>query len=71
MKKVTEKRPFLGDCQGGARRLYSETTGINSAGNDYTRFSLATSVSWKEKGSPEYKTRPEWHRVICWSKLAE
>jgi single-strand DNA-binding protein len=40
-------------------------------GNDYTRFSLATSVSWKPKGSTEYKTRTEWHRVICWSKLSD
>jgi single-strand DNA-binding protein len=40
-------------------------------GNGYTRFSLATSVSWKENGSNEYKTRTEWHRVICWNKLAE
>jgi single-strand DNA-binding protein len=35
----------------------------------YTRLSLATSVSWKEKGSDEYKTRTEWHRVISWNKL--
>jgi single-strand DNA-binding protein len=35
----------------------------------YTRFSLATSVSWKEKGSDDYKTRTEWHRVISWDKL--
>jgi single-strand DNA-binding protein len=40
-------------------------------GITYTRFSLATSVSWKEKGSNEYKTRTEWHRVISWNKLAE
>ncbi len=40
-------------------------------GNPYTRFSLATSVSWKENGNNEYKTRTEWHRVICWNKLAE
>ncbi len=40
-------------------------------GTVYTRFSLATSVSWKEKGSSEYKTRTEWHRIISWSKLAE
>ena len=37
----------------------------------YTRFSLATSVSWKEKGRDDYKTRTEWHRVISWKKLAE
>ena len=40
-------------------------------GTLYTRFSLATSVSWKEKGSNEYKTRTEWHRIISWNKLAE
>ena len=40
-------------------------------GTVYTRLSLATSVSWKEKGSNEYKTRTEWHRIISWSKLAE
>ena len=40
-------------------------------GNDYTRFSLATNNSWKENGSTEYKTRTEWHRVICWNKLAD
>ena len=40
-------------------------------GNHYTRFSLATSVSWKENGKGEYKTRTEWHRVICWNKLAD
>jgi hypothetical protein len=28
-------------------------------------------VSWKEKGSNEYKTRTEWHRVISWDKRAE
>ena len=40
-------------------------------GTVYTRFSLATNVSWKEKGSNEYKTRTEWHRVISWNKRAE
>ena len=40
-------------------------------GNQCTRFSLATSVSWKENGNPDYKTRTEWHRVICWNKLAD
>ena len=40
-------------------------------GNQYTRFSLATSISWKENGNSDYKTRTEWHRVICWNKLAD
>jgi single-strand DNA-binding protein len=38
-------------------------------GTVYTRFSLATSVSWKGKDGDEYKTRTEWHRVISWNKL--
>jgi single-strand DNA-binding protein len=38
-------------------------------GTVYTRFSLATSVSWKDKASDDYKTRTEWHRVISWNKL--
>jgi single-strand DNA-binding protein len=40
-------------------------------GTAYTRLSLATSVSWKEKAGNEYKTRTESHRVISWNKLAE
>ena len=40
-------------------------------GTVYTRFSLATSASWKEKESDEYKTRTEWHRIISWNKLAQ
>lgn len=40
-------------------------------GTATTRFSLATSVSWKEKGNNEYQTRTEWRRILCWSKLAE
>ena len=40
-------------------------------GNHFTRLSLATSSSWKDNGNAEYKTRTEWHRVICWNKLAD
>lgn len=40
-------------------------------GTVYSRFSLATSVSRKDKTTGEYKTRTEWHRVICWNKLGE
>ena len=40
-------------------------------GNHYTRLSLATSISWKDSSNTEYKTRTEWHRVICWNKLAD
>ena len=40
-------------------------------GTAYTRFSIATSVSWKVKETGEYDTRTEWHRVIGWNKLGQ
>jgi len=40
-------------------------------GTAYTRFSIATSVSWKAKEAGEYNTRTEWHRVIGWNKLGQ
>ena len=40
-------------------------------GTVFIRLSLATSMSWNEKGSNEYKTRTEWHRILCWNKLAD
>jgi single-strand DNA-binding protein len=40
-------------------------------GTVFTRLSLATSMSWKEKGSNEYKTGTEWHRILCWNKLGD
>jgi single-strand DNA-binding protein len=46
-------------------------TRITPNGNQYTHFSVATSVSRKENGNGEYKTRTKWHRVICWNKLAD
>ena len=42
-----------------------------SNGTVFTRLSLATSMSWKENGSNEYTTRTEWHRIVCWNKLAD
>ena len=40
-------------------------------GTVFIRLSLATSMSWNEKGSNDYKTRTEWHRIDCWNKLAD
>lgn len=36
-----------------------------------TSFSVATSESWKDKNTGERQDRTEWHRVVCFNKLAE
>ena len=46
-------------------------TRSTSNGSVYTRFPVATSVSWKGKETGEYNTRTEWHRVISWNKLGQ
>lgn len=33
--------------------------------------SLATTERWKDKDSGEQKSRTEWHRIVCFGKLAE
>ncbi|TAN20948.1 MAG: single-stranded DNA-binding protein [Acidobacteria bacterium] len=41
------------------------------SGQAVTKFSLATSERWKDKGSGEFQERTEWHNIVLWSKLAE
>lgn len=40
-------------------------------GNAVTNFTVATSESWKDKQSGEQKEKTEWHRLVCYGKLAE
>jgi len=40
-------------------------------GTTYSRFSIATNVSWKDRESGEYRTRTQWHACIVWTKLGE
>ncbi len=46
-------------------------TRSTTKGTAYTRFSIATNVSWKDKESNEYRTRTEWHSCVVWAKLGE
>ena len=41
------------------------------SGQAVTKFSLATSERWKDKGNGELQERTEWHNIVCWAKLAE
>ncbi len=40
-------------------------------GNAVANISVATSESWKDKATQEQKEETEWHRCVCYGKLAE
>lgn len=40
-------------------------------GNAVASISVATSESWKDKHTNEQKEETEWHRCVCYGKLAE
>lgn len=40
-------------------------------GNQVTTLSIATSEVWKDKQTGEKQERTEWHRVVCFNRLAE
>lgn len=40
-------------------------------GEPVCRFSIATSDHWVDKGSGQKQTKTEWHKVVCFGKLAE
>lgn len=41
------------------------------SGGAVTNVSIATTDSWKDKGSGEKQERTEWHRVVFFNRLAE
>ena len=46
-------------------------TRYSQGGNAVTKFSIATSESWRDRNSGEQQEKTEWHNVVCFSKLAE
>ena len=40
-------------------------------GDQVTNIRLATTDTWKDKGSGEQKEATEWHRVVFFRRLAE
>jgi len=42
-----------------------------TAGVAVTKFSIATSESWKNKDTGDKEEKTEWHRIILWRRLAE
>ena len=41
------------------------------SGNQVANFSIATTDSWRDRNSGEMQERTEWHRVVCFERLAE
>ncbi len=46
-------------------------TRYSPSGSAVTKFSVATSESWRDKQSGERQERTEWHRVVMFGRLAE
>lgn len=46
-------------------------TRYSAGGDAITNLSVATSESWKDKGTGEKVEKTEWHRVSMFGKLAE
>ncbi|CAD83556.1 single-strand DNA-binding protein [Candidatus Blochmanniella floridana] len=42
-----------------------------SNGNPVANISIATTDTWKDKQTNEFKEKTEWHRVVLFGKLAE
>ena len=40
-------------------------------GNPVANLSIATSETWKDKQSGENREQTEWHRIVCFNRLAE
>ena len=41
------------------------------SGGAVTNFNVATSESWRDRQTGEQQERTEWHRVVCFQRLAE
>ncbi|WP_019939747.1 single-stranded DNA-binding protein [Bordetella sp. FB-8] len=46
-------------------------TKYNASGAATTTLSVATTSRWKDKDSGERREETEWHRIVCFNRLAE
>ncbi len=46
-------------------------TRYSQGGNAVTTFSVATTDQWRDRESNEQQERTEWHRIVCFRRLAE
>ena len=46
-------------------------TRYTQSGSAVTTFSLATTDQWRDRETNEQQDRTEWHRIVCFQRLAE
>ncbi|MEM1230464.1 MAG: single-stranded DNA-binding protein [Pseudomonadota bacterium] len=46
-------------------------TRYSQGGTAVTKFSVATTESWRDRNSGEQQEKTEWHNIVCFNKLAE
>ena len=46
-------------------------TRYSQGGSPVTTFSLATTDQWRDRDTNEQQERTEWHRIVCFRRLAE
>ena len=59
------KAILIGNLGGDPTSIHSQN------GFSITKFNMATSERWRDKGTGEMQERTEWHRVTVFGKLAE
>jgi len=65
-KRSLNKTLLIGGLGADPERRYTPNDGTAVA-----TLRVATNESWKERVSGERKQRTEWHRVVCFGRLAE
>lgn len=63
MSKSINRVQLLGNV-GKAPTIKTTNGGVRVA-----TFDLATTESWREKGSEQWQERTQWHRVVVWSPV--
>lgn len=49
----------------------NDPEGKETAGKMISKFAIATSEEWLDKSTTEKQNNTEWHKVVCFNKLAE